>query len=64
MWFEDLDRRLKELKEEIVMLCRQNDEDGKKNNYNKLRSDRESRRVRLEQIKTEIELILKSFKVD
>lgn len=64
MWFEDLDRRLRELREEIVLLCRQNEVDGKKHNYNTLRSDRERRRVRLEQIKTEIALILKSFKVD
>lgn len=63
MWFEDLDRRLKELKEEMVVLCRKHGEDGKKQNYNTLRSDRERRRVRLEEIKTEIALILKSFKI-
>ncbi|GAC1438772.1 MAG: hypothetical protein NVS1B11_35040 [Terriglobales bacterium] len=64
MWFEDLDRQLKELKEEIVVLCQQNNEDNKKNNHNTLRSDRDRRRMRLEQIKAEIALILKSFKGD
>ena len=62
MLFDDLSRRLEELKNEIAELSRRNDEYAEKQSHSRDEcTEHDNRQMRLEHIKQEIATILKQL---